>query len=322
MKLPTALLLGATCVASLSVQSSAAAIKDVPGKHGVVIQLSGMIVPGDADALLNSVRRLEDGGKSIETVQLNSNGGNLGEAARLAAVIQQQRLSTAVTSGAVCASACFLAFAAGQPKFASRDARIGVHRAADKTGSETRSSAQATVLMGSFARGLGIPPEIVSRMLTTSPKTIAWLEPKELQLMAVKGLSELGRSTLEAVTAPGTSTVSIQPTKTNREKDSEAWNTFIQSTIVLSAEQNNGHPIMRRLCNPEVGECVLGVAYAVPDGRQALAIAAQDAKGNVTRREVCENNTANDARDCINWDTGVKYREFKNSKGDWVQTQQ
>jgi len=99
-----------------------------------------------------------------------------------------------------------------------------------------------------------------------------------------------------------------------------SWNEFIDQTIALSAEQNQGSAVMSRLCKPELKTCVLAVAYLLKDGRQALATVFQAEDGSITRREVCESNVSNDIRDCMDWDTGAKYRDMKNTKGDWVQT--
>jgi hypothetical protein len=46
----------------------------------------------------------------------------------------------------------------------------------------------------------------------------------------------------------------------------------------------------------------------------------EDESGKIFRREVCENNVSNDARDWINWDTGTKYRDVKDAAGAWVQS--
>jgi len=62
---------------------------------------------------------------------LNSAGGKLLEGVKIAAAIRDAKISTAVGEKAVCASACFLIFAAGNPKFAADGARIGVHKASD-----------------------------------------------------------------------------------------------------------------------------------------------------------------------------------------------
>ena len=95
---------------------------------------------------------------------------------------------------------------------------------------------------------------------------------------------------------------------------------FIDKAIALSAEQNHGSAALSRLCKPELKTCVMAVAYLLKDGRQGLATVIQSAEGNITRREVCESNVSNDLRYCIDWDTGAKYRDVKNTKGDWVQT--
>jgi hypothetical protein len=100
----------------------------------------------------------------------------------------------------------------------------------------------------------------------------------------------------------------------------QAWNEFIEKTIALSAEQNQGHAALSRVCKSDSKECIMQVAYLLKDGRKALATVVQDGNGNTTRREVCESNVSEDARDCTDWDTGAKYRDMKNTKGDWVQT--
>jgi hypothetical protein len=51
-----------------------------------------------------------------------------------------------------------------------------------------------------------------------------------------------------------------------------------------------------------------------------VATVFQAMDGSITRREVCESNPSNEARDCVDWDTGAKYHDMKNAKGDWVQT--
>ena len=61
------------------------------------------------------------------------------------------------------------------------------------------------------------------------------------------------------------------------------------------------------------------LSYFLKDGRQGLAVVIQDMRGKTMRREVCEFNNANDVRSCVDWDSGAKHRDVKNTKGDWVQ---
>lgn len=69
-----------------------------------------------------------------------------------------------VEDGAVCASACFLAFAVGEPRTAHPNAYIGVHKATDNDGRETYKSREAPRAMVEFARQLGVPVTITDKM--------------------------------------------------------------------------------------------------------------------------------------------------------------
>ena len=324
MKPGGAILLAMAFAVYLGGPASSATIKSVPGKdRRVVIQIFGPIEAGDADAFISAVKQAGAAGKAVESVQLHSTGGRLVEGARLAAAIKLGKMSTTVAQGAVCASACFLAFAAGDPKFVGDGALIGVHKASEKDGRETVASGAATLSMAGFAKELGVPSVIVDRMSSTSPKKIAWLSSQDLRSMGVSMPGRPMQSRLAATGLPGqqipgesTSLATLTPqAKVSRP----SWTEFIYKAIALSAEQNHGSAALSRLCKPELKTCVMAVAYLLKDGRQGLATVIQSAEGNITRREVCESNVSNDLRYCIDWDTGAKYRDVKNTKGDWVQ---
>jgi len=325
MKPSAATLLGIVIAIYLGAPASSATIKSVPGKdRRIVIQISGQIAAGDADVFINAVKQANAAGKVVQSVQLNSTGGSLLEGARLAGVIKVGKIPTVVAQGAVCASACFLAFAAGDPKFAGYGALIGVHKASDKGGRETAASGEATLLMGRFAKELGVPSAIIARMLSTPAKQIGWLNPQDLRSMGVSTGNPV-QTRLAATGAPPVQQIpeaaaSLATPTPQRSASRPSWNEFIDKTIALSAEQNQGSAVLSRLCKPELKTCVLAVAYLLKDGRQTLATAFQAVDGSITRREVCESNVSNDVRDCIDWDTGAKYRDMKNTKGDWVQT--
>jgi hypothetical protein len=114
MRRVAAKLVGLILALGISTPACCAAIKSVAGKRGsIIIQVSGGTVPGDGEAFIAALQKAAATGKLIESVQLNSAGGNLGEGAKLATAIKLAKLPTVVPSGAVCASACFLAFEAG-----------------------------------------------------------------------------------------------------------------------------------------------------------------------------------------------------------------
>ncbi|NUJ78915.1 hypothetical protein HUN39_02490 [Methylocystis sp. FS] len=52
---------------------------------------------------------------------------------KLADTIRTAKIATVVQNGASCASACFVAFAAGAEKYVSYQASVGVHGASDRS---------------------------------------------------------------------------------------------------------------------------------------------------------------------------------------------
>ncbi len=88
-------------------------------------------------------------------------------------------LLVAVPTGATCASACFLIFAAGAKRVVAPDALIGVH-STSIGGQETPETLAANMEMARDAAALGVPPEIVGKMVETKPAHMEWLTPEEL----------------------------------------------------------------------------------------------------------------------------------------------
>ena len=119
--------LGLLCAFCLTAEARAAALLEETLRNGhVALHLTGRIDSKDAAAFADAVGKLMAAGKRVDVVSLNSTGGQLGEGALIAAAIKAWRLATRVEDGAVCASACFLAFAAGEPRTAHPNAYIGV----------------------------------------------------------------------------------------------------------------------------------------------------------------------------------------------------
>jgi hypothetical protein len=85
------------------------------------------------------------------------------------------RPATRVEDGAVCASACFLLFAAGEPRTAHPNSFIDVHKAADNDDRETYKSREAMTCYKLFRREViqsitieenrfGFEPEVVAKV--------------------------------------------------------------------------------------------------------------------------------------------------------------
>ncbi|MBR1156892.1 ATP-dependent Clp protease proteolytic subunit [Bradyrhizobium sp. JYMT SZCCT0428] len=177
---------------ALSVSIAAAAeIKSIDLRDDrVEISISGSISPGDADLLKARIKQANDAGKLVTSLRLNSDGGNLLEAVRIADAVRFAKISTNVGRSATCASACFLIFAAGEAKYANNSARIGVHGASDK---DVRSSRAATTSMAEIAKALDVPSPIIRRMVNTPPGEVEWLSLADLRSMG----ADVSRGELE-----------------------------------------------------------------------------------------------------------------------------
>src|SRR4051812_1826255 len=107
------------CLATLA--ASAMSFDNFTDKDGDVwIIAKGNIALGDDEKLHRFVAAMPPQTR-IWAVVLESDGGNLAEAAKLSSTVRSSGLVTVVFSGKICASACFLVFASGKTRLASPD---------------------------------------------------------------------------------------------------------------------------------------------------------------------------------------------------------
>lgn len=107
---------------------SAAEFRSFASKDSrVLISVIGELVDGDTERFKTAVKSANDAGKFVANIRLNSIGGSLLEGVKLAQAVQFAKIATNVGKNGICASACFLVFAAGSTKFANYSAKIGVH---------------------------------------------------------------------------------------------------------------------------------------------------------------------------------------------------
>ena len=185
---------------------------------GEIIDLVGQIEPGDAAKLGGFVRSYLASGTGIVGLRLDSPGGDLNEALKIIDLVQNANLPTIIGNGSTCASACFAIFASGVQKYASIDARIGVHGASVKGGKETSQSQAATVRLAKILRTLGVSATVIGKMVVTPPSQIVWLLRADLESIGVTfpsdekptgpqaGASSAIANSTPAIALPGTQT--------------------------------------------------------------------------------------------------------------------
>lgn len=148
----------------------------------LIIDMDGVIVPGDSTYFAAMVKSANAEGHLVSALRLNSPGGNVEEGAALAQDVRSAKVATVVVRGSTCASACFLIFAAGEKKYASAGSRIGVH-GVSIDGHETTLTESMTLMMARAVKLLGAPPSVIAKMVTIPPSQIAWLSANEVREM-------------------------------------------------------------------------------------------------------------------------------------------
>jgi hypothetical protein len=230
---------------SFTLPTGSATLTSYVSKEGkVVVILNGEITMGDTAQFQQLIKTPNDSGKIVSGIRLNSPGGNLLEGAKLADAICFAKMASVVPNGSTCASACFVAFAAGADKFASYSASIGVHGASDANGQESVGSNAATVAMAKIVKELGVPADIIGRMVVTPADQIVWLSPNDLRAM---GTTMTGKM---VQTPTATAPTQLPPTQSMTRDVPPKWENFVDTALSLSTAQNNGKPSARSFMQP------------------------------------------------------------------------
>ena len=119
-------------------------------------------------------------------LMIDSDGGSVGAAKAIGDIVSAYGIGTVVNSGARCASACVLIFAAGTVRYYAAGARIAVHRLVDAgSGQDTAETLRGTAALGVWLRDdRGWPQLLIERMLTTPPTMLYTLTDADLAEIA------------------------------------------------------------------------------------------------------------------------------------------
>jgi hypothetical protein len=193
MNMKSILAAGVAVLAGLGVLTSLAPQAEAVNRFGwskskETLYIHGKIEVGDAEKIadmINSSRR------NLRGIILNSPGGNPYEAVKLIDLIKNRDFDTGVTKGGMCASACFMLWAAGRNKYVYADSQIGIHSASylnNQTGqTEENQFAMATTLgMARVYNALDVPVGLIGRMVITPPDNVYWLDNNDLAAMNVR----------------------------------------------------------------------------------------------------------------------------------------
>ncbi|WP_102110021.1 hypothetical protein [Oceaniglobus roseus] len=167
--------------------------QDVEREGTRVLRLTGEIAEGDAERF---AAHLEASTDTPATVILNSSGGSVSDALAIGRTLREAGLSTEMTAGDVCLSACPYILASGVERRVDKEAYVGVHQ--HYFGENTALPAFLAVADIQAGQGevmayldeMGIDPMVMRHALVTPPDRIYILTEEELRtyrLVRVEG---------------------------------------------------------------------------------------------------------------------------------------
>jgi hypothetical protein len=202
---------------------------------GTEVALSGGFDFGTAADL----KRLLDASPAVRTVDLASTGGRVAEAFHVAELIQQHGLAT--LTARLCASACTVAFVAGNPRYLAPTGKLGFHRFSFPGFTPGQANAANDVGRQFLVRA-GVTQDFSDRVFST-PSDSIWI-PDMPSLLAAHVVSREVDGVWFALTAGGRIAVrdadgivdALKGLAPLRRANSATYAQFVQN-LVLSAGQ-------------------------------------------------------------------------------------
>lgn len=151
--------------------------------------ISGPLEMNDGVKFATNVKQSEQMGARISGVTLNSPGGMITAGATIARLVKEKKMNTQVNDGGLCASACFMIFAAGRDRQAGKNSQIGVHSAVEPGAGETVGAKSSTIDMVRFLSELDVPPQILGKLVTAKPNEMSWLTTDDLKALNVQEIN-------------------------------------------------------------------------------------------------------------------------------------
>ncbi len=176
------------------------------------LSAEGRIEPGTAKAFANVVANLK--GRRLP-ILIHSPGGSVADAGAMGELIRAKSLAvavartlitncpeaspkcpdgpgTAITGGAICASACVVVLAGGVERLAGPSARIGVHQTTTvvseaeglahlKSTRKIYEQQGVDAAVEAYLAAMGVGEPVMTLMRKTSAASIRWLSPAELK---------------------------------------------------------------------------------------------------------------------------------------------
>lgn len=155
-----------------------------PSRGGEDLSMVGRVDGDDAARLDDALTEAASRGLSVRRLRLDSPGGSAKGGLLLAQAVLAHGIDTDVPDGRLCASACFIVFAAGRHRTAGPTSVLGVHGSAED-GEASERTAAIDAALAKVLSDLRVPASVVRRMLSTPPDDVYVLTRSDLGAMGV-----------------------------------------------------------------------------------------------------------------------------------------
>lgn len=293
------------------------------------ISISGPIIEGDFDQFLLKLKQTikkSSRDKKIIIIDINSQGGLIIEAKKIASIIRDAKVPILVPRYAECASACFIIFLSSPYKMAAHGSRIGVHSASLKDGEENSFTKETTIEFARYAKASGAPDSVVGKIVSTKPTDIIFLSDNELRSMGVAFIDEDKFENNNAYQPPSqtsnnwssqsnNSTYSVT-TQNQHYPSNNTEGNFIDEQdrnfqkywgqiIGWSKAQHSGKIAVEKRCNNQ--SCAAVIAYYDRKQRYVEAWRFNDEPYSRGKKYVCRQNERINQLTCTDWYDGHEF---------------
>ncbi len=134
------------------------------------IHVTGEFKRGDEQAFRRAISNVSDG-----IVVFHSGGGDLLTGLVIGETIRMRQLATAVPPGAICTSACALAWLAGPQRLKSVMGMVSFHAAWVERDGATAETGAGNAVVGAYLTDLGLPLSAILFATSAGPEDMNWL---------------------------------------------------------------------------------------------------------------------------------------------------
>jgi hypothetical protein len=215
-----------------------------PDNAAPVVVVSGEFEFSDVAAFTATVDRLPNA-----TVSFASEGGALLAGIRIGTLIRERRFTTLVPDGAVCASACAVAWLGGTNRFVGRGANVGFHAAYVLRSGVMSESGPGNAVLGAYLGRLGLSEEAIRYVTDAEPSTIRWMSMIEAAehgiAVAQWDADEPGAAAMDAPRRPRKNSPEGSAAKHKRASEQGSFGQAGQSVRALFAKLSKLNPLPR-----------------------------------------------------------------------------